>query len=260
MKRLLDWVFTLAFLPVFGLVMVVFDVLQRLALPLGARPHEIVVGLLQWHLVQALRVCGTRFAIERSAKVRPHTPYILVANHQSMFDIPIVSASLFSNFLKYVAKKELTRGIPSVSFNLRHGGHALIDRADRGQALAAIHELGARSQARGVSVLIYPEGTRARDGAVKEFKPAGTLELLAAAPALPVVPVAVDGCWLLVRNRLRPVPFGTRVRVRIGDPLERRPDEDAAGLLRQVEAEIRATIEAWRSGGARERGPGGTTP
>jgi 1-acyl-sn-glycerol-3-phosphate acyltransferase len=226
-----------------------------LAFLLGPRPHEIVVGLLQASLRQALRICGTRFAVERSPAVRPWTPYLLIANHQSMFDVPIVAALLFSNFPKYVAKKELGRWLPSISFNLRHGGNAVIDRADRSQALSAIRELGRRAQERGVSVVIYPEGTRARGGELRPFKGGGALELLAAAPEVAVVPVAIDESWRLLRHGLLPVPFGTRVRVRIGNPIPRAPDEDRERLLRRVEDEIRGTIERWRGGSSEAPGP-----
>jgi 1-acyl-sn-glycerol-3-phosphate acyltransferase len=79
------------------------------------------------------------------------------------------------------------------------------------------------------------------------FKPAGTLALLAAAPALPVVPVTMDGSWELVRHGLRPVPFGTRVRVRIGAPIPRADGEDRAALLARAEGDIRETIRRWRA-------------
>jgi 1-acyl-sn-glycerol-3-phosphate acyltransferase len=164
-----------------------------------------------------------------------------------MFDIPIVASYLASNFPKFVAKRELARWIPSISFNLRHGGNALIDRNHRTQAVAAIADLGRTAQARSVSVVIYPEGTRARQGTMGAFKPAGTLALLDAAPTLAVVPVAIDGSWELLRYRMRPVPFGTRVRVRLGAPIERRPGEDRDALVRRCEQEIRHTLERWRA-------------
>jgi 1-acyl-sn-glycerol-3-phosphate acyltransferase len=221
--------------------------LQRLARLFGRRPQEIMAGLLQASLMAALRICGTRYAVERAPGVRPRTGYLVIANHQSMFDIVILGGLLFSNFPKYVAKKELARFIPSISYNLRQGGHAIIDRGNRGQAVRAIEELGARAQARGVSVVIYPEGTRARAGEMKAFKPAGTLALLAAAPDLAVVPVAIDGSWRLLRYGFRPVPFGTRVRVHIGEPIPRTPGEDKEALLKRAEDEIRSTLERWRS-------------
>jgi 1-acyl-sn-glycerol-3-phosphate acyltransferase len=245
-KRTLGFVTTPLFLVAFGLLLVVFDPIQRIALLFGRRPQEIAVGLLQSCLKEALRLAGTRFTLERDPGFRARTAYLMVANHQSMLDIPILASFVFSNFPKYVAKRELARFIPSISFNLRHGGNALIDRKRRDQAVPAIEELGRNAQARGVSVVIYPEGTRARGGEMGPFKPSGTLALLAAAPALPVVPVTIDGSWELLRYHMRPVPFGTRVRVRVGAPLPRRDGEDREALLAQVEQDIRGTLARWR--------------
>jgi 1-acyl-sn-glycerol-3-phosphate acyltransferase len=171
----------------------------------------------------------------------------VIANHQSLFDIPIFGGVLFRSFPKFVSKRELARWFPSISFHLRNGGHAIIDRGDREGATRAIRELGARVRARGISAVIYPEGTRARAGVLGTFKPAGALALLDAAPEVPVVIVAIDESWRLLRFKLMPVPFGTRVRVRIGAPIARRPDEDRQALLEHARAEIARTLDGWRA-------------
>jgi len=246
--RLVDWALTLPFLLAFGAILAFFDPLQRVARLFGPRPHEIVVGWLQVSLVAAFHLCGTRIEVERSPSVRPGTPYLLIANHQSMFDIPILGALLFTNYPKYVSKRELSHWIPSISYNLRRGGNALIDRADRGQALDAIRALGERATARRVSVVIYPEGTRSRAGELKSFKPAGAIALLEAAPDLDVVPVTLDESWRLLAHNLTPVPYGTRIRVRIGDPIPRSSERDPARLLERSRAEIEATLLRWRGG------------
>lgn len=244
--RLVDWIFTVPFLVAFGLVLLVFDPLQRVARLFGQRPQEIVAGGLQTALVLVFRIAGTRLAVERAPELQPRTGYVLIANHQSMFDIPIFGALLFTNFPKYVSKRELARGLPSISYNLRRGGNAVIDRADREQAVEAIRVLGRDAQARGVSVVIYPEGTRSRAGELRAFKPAGTLALLEAAPDLPVVAVTIDEAWRLLSHNLLPVPFGTRVRVRFGAPMAR---EGASGpeLLERARKEIEATLVRWRA-------------
>jgi 1-acyl-sn-glycerol-3-phosphate acyltransferase len=246
--RPIDWIFSLPFLLLFGAVLLVFDPLQRVARLFGQRPQEWVAGCLQVALVQAIRVAGTRLRVDRSPRVLPHTSYLFVANHQSMFDIPILGALLFSNFPKYVSKQELAHWIPSISYNLRRGGNAIIDRGDREQATRAIRELGERVRDRGVSAVIYPEGTRARAGELGRFRPAGALALLEAAPEVPVVPIAVDESWRLLRFNLLPVPFGTRIRVHIGDPIARHPDADPSALLDEARQEIEKKLEAWRSG------------
>lgn len=245
--RLLDWMFSLPFLLAFGALLVLFDPLQRIARLFGQRPQEIVVGALQTSLVAACHLCGTRFEVERAPGVLPNTPYLLIANHQSMFDIPIIGSLLFTNYPKYVSKRELARWIPSISYNLRVGGNALIDRADRAQAVEAIRALGERAQERGVSVVIYPEGTRSRAGELKPFKPAGTLTLLEAAPAVAVVPVTIDASWRLLCHNLLPVPFGTRIRVRFADPIERGSENGAAQILARAQQEIESTLLRWRA-------------
>jgi 1-acyl-sn-glycerol-3-phosphate acyltransferase len=236
------------FLSAFGLVLLVFDVLQRPARALGRRPHEIVVNGLQKSLVASLRLCGTRFRVERTGGLAPGRPAIFVSNHQSMFDIPILGAILSSHHLKFVSKRELARRwIPSISYNLRRGGNALIDRGDRAGAVEAIRKLGEDEVAgRGVSAVIFPEGTRARGGVLAPFRPQGTFALMAAAPDAPIVPVAIDNSWRLLRHGLRPVPFGTRVRVFIGAPIERSPGEDAGAVVGAAQKQIEDTLRRWR--------------
>ena len=97
-----------------------------------------------------------------------------------------------------------------------------------------------------MSVVIYPEGTRARSGAMGRFKRAGVLALLDAAPNLDVIPVAIDGSWRLLAHNFFPVPFGARVRIRFCPPLSRdRAVEDTELLARSHEM-IAATIRGWR--------------
>lgn len=242
-SRFRDWLFTVPFLVAFGLVLLLFDVAQRIARLFGQRPQEYVAGALQVALVWCFRICGTRLRDERSPHVRPRTPYLIIANHQSIFDVPIFGAQFFTNFPKYVSKKSLAKWIPSISYNLRRGGNALIDRGDPEQAVGAIQELAAQVRERGVSAVIFPEGTRARHGELGKFRRRGALALLEAAPETAVVPVCIDQSWHLLRNNLMPVPFGTRVHVWIGDPIPRGPGEDREALLATVEHLIRTTLE-----------------
>jgi len=245
--RWIDWLVTPPFLLGFGGALLLFDPLLRAASLFGLRPQEFVAGVLQRLLLRVFRVAGTRLVVERDAGVRPEVPYLVIANHQSLFDIPIFGALFFRSFPKFISKRELARGLPSISFHLRRGGHAVIDRADRGDALEAIRALARQVRARRITAVIYPEGTRARRGVLGAFKPAGALALLEAAPDVPVVVVAIDESWRLLRWNLMPVPFGTRVRVRIGVPIARRADEDRQALLDGARAEIDRTLARWRA-------------
>jgi len=240
--RLRSWAATLVFLPVFGLILVVFDVAQRLARLVGQRPQEYVAGALQVALVAAFRLCGTRVVLDRAPECRRDASYIIVSNHQSMFDIPILGRVFFWNFPKYISKRSLGRWIPSVSYNLRRGGHVLIERSDAPSALAAIRELGRRVRAGGVSAVIFPEGTRARRGALGDFRRAGTLALLDEAPETPVVPVTIDESWRLLAHGFLPIPWGIRVHVTVGAPLARHPGEDRQALIDRVRDEMARTL------------------
>jgi 1-acyl-sn-glycerol-3-phosphate acyltransferase len=245
--RLIDWLVTPPFLVAFGVTLLLFDPLQRVARLFGQHPQELVAGWLQVALVWVFGLAGTRLIVERDPAVRPGAPYLVIANHQSMFDVPILGAILFRNFPKYISKRELARWIPSISYNLRRGGNAIIDRGDREGATRAIRTLGAQVRERGVSAVIYPEGTRSRDGKLGPFKPAGALALLHEVPDVAVVPVAIDQSWRLLRFNLFPIVFGTRVRLRIGAPIERRRDEDRHALLLETRAWIEDALVGWRS-------------
>ena len=250
MKKVVDWIFTIPFLIAFGLTLAIFEPIARIARLFGLRPMEITMGVMQRILLLVFRIGGTRLAVERSPLVLPRTAYILVSNHQSLFDVPIFGGLLFSNYPKYISKRELGRWLPAVSFNLTHGGNALIDRGDPRQAREAIRALGKAAEERNVAVVIFPEGTRSRDGRLKSFRSGGFTELLVAAPSLPVVPVTIDGAWKLLRYKLFPVPFGTKVRVRFSDPMSRTEDEDPAAILSRAHAAIESTLVEWRGSDA----------
>ncbi len=241
-----DWAGTAAFFVVFAALMLSADLAFRVAVLFGRRANDYALGALQVALVYALRLCGTRIEVERSAAIRPYTSYIVVSNHQSMFDIPVFGWQLFTNFPKYVAKVELARWIPAVSFQLRHGGHALIDRRDRENAVRVIRQLADQVLHHGGSAVIFPEGTRARAGRMAPFKPAGTVALLEQAPDTPILPVCIDASWRIVSRGMRPIPWGVRIRCWMGDPIERRPGEDARALVAEVEQRIRAAMARFR--------------
>ncbi len=245
LKTIRDWVFTIPFYIAFGLIIVVYDIAMRIARRFGSRAMSTVVASLQASLAASLRLCGTRIEVERDPAVKGHTPYLILTNHQDMMDIPLFGAELFSNFVKYVAKIELGRYIPSISYNLKYGGNALIDRSDRRQAISAITELGERVASEGVAALIFPEGTRAKDGVPGPYRIAGAKALLKAAPDVPVVAGAIDGTWRLGQKRFAPVPFGTTVRIAIGPPMSRTADDEVE-LIQTAESWMLAKLAAWR--------------
>ena len=238
---------TIVFSIFFGLTLLVFDALLRIATPLGKGAVERVGVWFQKSLVAVYRFAWIRPELERSPAVRDGTPYILVSNHQSMFDIPLFAWALPAHFPKYISKRSLSKWIPGISYNLRHGGHALIDRSNRNSAVEAIRKLARAITADGSSVVIFPEGTRGRDGRLGPFKPAGLLALLDEAPNAPVVPICIHDSWRILENDFRPIPAGIHLRVWIGDPIPRSKDEDRASLLKTVERQIADRLARFRA-------------
>jgi 1-acyl-sn-glycerol-3-phosphate acyltransferase len=246
-RKVIDWVFTIPFLILLVLALVVCDPLFRLSRLFGVKSIGYVASAFMWMLQRLIfPFNGTRTTVEKSRLVKPRAPYIIISNHQSLYEFPLFGTALFSNIPGFISKVENGKWYPTVSFYLRNGPCTLIDRNDRTGAIRAIADLGRRAQDLGHSVLIYPEGTRAKDGELKQYKKAGSLALLAAAPDLEVLPVAVEGGWIAMRNNFLPVPFGTRMRIRVGDPIARRPDEDGEAIVEQAHAFARRALAEWR--------------
>ncbi|MFM7143796.1 MAG: lysophospholipid acyltransferase family protein [Alphaproteobacteria bacterium] len=241
LRTLRDWACSIVFVVVFAVAMLVFDVALRISSLFGIRAESRMAGWVQRGLLEILRICDIRLEVDRSPEVQEGASYVVVANHQSMFDMPIYGSVFASNFPKYISKVELSKWIPTVSFHLRSGGHALIDRKNRDSAVKAIEKLGHEIEANGFSAVIFPEGTRARKGEIKPFKPAGTVALLRRTN-VPVVPVCVDESWRIMEHALFPLPFGVRLKLWIGDPIERRPGDDPYEIVAECERRIRDAL------------------
>lgn len=247
MRLIRDWFVSILTTAVFGLVMAAFHVAGLIARPFGIRPFEKVMAALQRTLIVVFHISGVRVVTEGRDRFDRRGGYIFVSNHQSMYDVPIFGGLLPRNYPKYVAKRSLAKGIPSVSLNLRVGGNALIDRDDRDQAMTAIREMAQEADRRNVSVVIFPEGTRSREGELGEFRPGGLAAIMEAAPHLPIIPTTIDGSWRVFRNNMFPIPFGSKVRVRFGDPITRFADESPTDVLETCRAWIEGTLGEWRA-------------
>ena len=188
-----------------------------------------------------LKTTGVRVAIEGLERVTPGTTYVFVSNHQSIYDTPVIFASLPYQ-LRIIAKASLGN-FPVLGWHLKRGGHLFVDRRhpDRGGILKRWRELVSK----GLSLIIYAEGTRSRDGGVARFK-AGSF-LLAIQAGLPIVPLAVIGTrQVMPKGRLRTEPAAVRLIVHdpiappaIPDPTIR----DAKALADRVHAIVADSVE-----------------
>jgi len=159
-----------------------------------------------------------------------------------MYDIPPLIWFLRKNHAKFISEIELTKGIPSVSFNLKHGGGANIDRKDSKQAVAEILKLAERMKAKNWSTVIFPEGTRSRNGQLKPFAIGGIATILKKVPNALIVPIAIKGSWKLVQYGAFPLSFGEKMSWEVLAPIE--PSEKSIEeVVSEAEQAIKKAIE-----------------
>lgn len=220
MKKILSFPLSVIYYLIFGLFLLVFHPIQWICLHLfGYEAHKKSVDVLNFFLVRTTHILGTRYTFKNRHLMPKGVPLILVANHQSMYDIPPVIWFLRDYHVKFVSKKELGKGIPSVSFNLRHGGSVLIDRQDPQQALAAIERLGDYIEKNKRSALIFPEGTRSRNGQPKRFSENGLRTLCKHAQSAFIVPISINNSWKLEPNGAFPLGIGQHITFEIHQPI-----------------------------------------
>ena len=169
-------------------------------------------------------------------------PMIFISNHQSMFDIPPLIWYLRDYHAKFISKIELTRGIPSISFNLKYGGAANIDRKDQRQSIMEIVKLGQRMKEKKWSAVIFPEGTRSKNGKVKPFRAAGVATLLKKCPEALLVPIVIKNSWAAIKYGYYPLNAFTQMTVEVLAPVEpgKTPAEE---LVLGIENTIRAALK-----------------
>ena len=181
-------------------------------------------------------------------RLEPHRAYVFVSNHQSIYDIPILFWSLPFQ-IRIIAKHSLG-SFPFLGWHLRRTGHILVDR--RRPARSAIFGRASRLMREGLSLIVFPEGTRSRDGRVGPFK--GGSFYLALDAGLPVVPLSVVGSrHVMLKGRLATYPG--HVTLVVHDPID---TTDVVGgdprVARAFAARVREVIALAAESDAR-RGP-----
>lgn len=243
MKRIIGHIFSPLHHIGFFFFLILFQPIQWLSLKLGGyAAHKKSVDVLNFCLVGTYYLVGC--SVKFSYKVKPPTnrPIIFVANHQSMYDIPPLIYHLRKYHTKFISKIELTKNIPSISFNLKYGGGANIDRTDKKQSVAEILKLGQRLKDNNWSAAIFPEGTRSKNGVMKEFRIGGIATLLKKAPNAIIVPIAVENAWEMVRYGLVWLNAFVPLKITVLAPIEP-AGIDIEEVIKQAETEIKKIVE-----------------
>ena len=175
-----------------------------------------------------LKTTGVEVRVEGLERLDPARSYVFAANHQSIYDIPIVFASLPYQ-LRIIAKESLGK-IPFMGWHLQRTGHVLVDRSKPG---AGTVKKMARLVAEGHSLIVFPEGTRSTDGAVARFK--GGSFVIALDAGLPIVPISIVGSrHVMFRGELTVHPGA--VSLIVHDPIE------TSGAGRDAARELAASV------------------
>jgi 1-acyl-sn-glycerol-3-phosphate acyltransferase len=220
MEKLVSYPISVVYYLCFGLTLVVFHPIQWICLNVfGYQAHKKSVDYLNFCLTKCTNILGTTYSIKNREVIPQNVPIIFVANHQSMYDIIGIIWYLRRFHAKFVSKKELGKGIPSVSYNLRHGGSVLIDRKDPKQALPTIKGLAEYIEKNKRSAVIFPEGTRSKTGKPKEFALSGLKILCKYAPNAYIVPITINNSWKMVKFGAFPMGLGNRLEFIIHQPL-----------------------------------------
>jgi len=159
------------------------------------------------------KVLGVSASLHGAEKIVPGTSYVITPNHQSNADILALVRMLPTPY-RWVIKKELVR-IPVFGWALARTGAVSLDRSNTAQSVERLRKSVDKLKG-GWSLLIYPEGTRTRDGNVQAFKKGGFM--LAVNTGIPILPVTVNGAFkMLPKTAYLPIPG--HVTITVGDPI-----------------------------------------
>lgn len=187
-----------------------------------------------------LRMGGARVRFQGLERLDWSEPMVIVANHQSWFDVFALGAHLPAN-RRFVGKEELAR-IPIFGPAWLACGHIAIDRSDRERAIESLEKAADRAREERLALVFFAEGTRSWDGRLQPFKKGAFVFAIQA--GLPVVPLGISGSRAIMKKgsfRVRP----GEIRVRVGRPIsvDGLEHEDRDRLLEEARSAVAALME-----------------
>jgi 1-acyl-sn-glycerol-3-phosphate acyltransferase len=185
------WFVTILRLMFIAITNVPFSVLAICSLPFNRSARFYFWCGRTWTNL-SLIVCRITLTVKGMEHVNPYGNYILVSNHASMFDIPVLMKTF--PHIRILFKKELSY-VPFWGWALRWGHHIMVDRKKGAEAMKSL-DRAAKAIGEGGQVLLFAEGTRTRDGKLLPFK-RGAFSL-AAKSGIPIVPVAINGSFRIL--------------------------------------------------------------
>ncbi len=191
-----------------------------------------------WSLFN-LHLTGTRLTVKGREKIERGEPYIVMSNHQSLFDVWALIGRIPLQ-IRWIVKIEL-RKIPVFGYALERMGHIYIDRGNHENTYRGLDVAAERIKG-GTSVIIFPEGTRSRDGRLLRFKKGGAF--LAIKAGVSILPVTVNGGrFALPKGTMALMPG--KMEIIVGDPIDpgKYGEEDQEKLMNDVKSAIEKNLD-----------------
>ena len=208
MRKVLLSIALVPFWVCFLLIMIFFHPILWAASKINNQTLDAIIRILNHvHIINLFLTTGSRVKKNIVSLPDQSKPIIIISNHQNMYDVALLITTFSKTTPHFIAKKQLAKWIPSVSLILRTRNGILIDRKAGRDAVQIIGDIGKQVETENLCVVIFPEGTRAKDGILKPFKQPGLKTLLTAAPHAQVVPVAFKNHWKFGNPKSTPLPF-----------------------------------------------------
>lgn len=179
-----------------------------------------------------------RVTVKGRENISAGTSYVFVANHQSAYDIFAVYGYLNHNF-KWMMKKSL-ESIPLVGYSCKRSGHIMVDRSSP-QAIRQTIENAERQLKDGMSLVVFPEGSRTLTGRIGRFKRGAFM--LASEFKLPIVPVTIDGAYD-VMSRKSKLPVWGHITLTIHPPVPAPESDHCQDLIDSIHDTIASSLPA----------------
>ena len=178
------------------------------------RNAEFVHRVQQFWSRAFYRLMFLPVTVEGLEHIQPGQSYVFVSNHQSMFDVWLIYGWLPVIF-KWLMKAEL-RKVPFVGIACKAAGHIFVDRKNPKAAMESMEDIKKQLKD-GVCTVIFPEGTRTKDGQVGRFK-RGAFQI-ALDLKLPIIPISLSGCYDVLPKG-KPFVYRRPVRMYVGEPID----------------------------------------
>jgi 1-acyl-sn-glycerol-3-phosphate acyltransferase len=228
-----------AFTVLFIALVTILGSLTGLALRLVDKSGDLVLDLARIWSRWVTAFAGVKIVVESRANLVHDQPYVFMANHASSLDIWAVFVAI-PRRIRLIAKKQLAR-IPLFGWVMWAGRFIFIDRQN-GVAARRSMDVACQRIHDGISVLLFPEGTRTRDGRLGPFKKGGFH--LAIKAGVPIVPVALRGTRELMPSGSFLLRSGTMTAI-IGEPIATQglSDEERSTLSDRVRSAVESMLQ-----------------